>query len=298
MSMRKTRKFTLMLTAALVITASGARAAKNDSMDTDPGVRPPAMGGAFVAVADDINAIYYNPAGLALLTKRQVAVTHSDSFSLGIDNNYLAYAQQKFGVAWLHTGVPSDFLLGGGDYSEDTFILAGAHQMDPQTSVGLSFKMLKKQYTAPGSVLAGSSAESLSGEGYSFDVGVLYKVDEMTMVGAKVKDLMGSQKTVNTARTATEDKFKPQLSLGFSRRTSKDFMFAIELEGVGKETIVHVGAEKKLQDQLTLRAGLDDDVLTAGLGFSQNDWQFDYSYKNSISIGLDKTQRFGASVKF
>ena len=40
-------------------------------MDLQIGARPLGMGGAFVAIADDINAVYWNPAGLTQLTSAQ-----------------------------------------------------------------------------------------------------------------------------------------------------------------------------------------------------------------------------------
>lgn len=296
-----------MLCLFALLCAARAQCAKVDSGYPEPGVRPQGMGGAFVAVADDVNSIFYNPAGLALIKNRQVQITHTDLYGLGIDYNYLAYAQAKFGVAWAHYGVSSDFLLGGGDFSNDMLVFAGVYPIDKQTFVGANFKLLKSQFTAPGTTgtfVDGNGAtqnvtqESLGDQGISVDIGVLHQVDSVTTVGARVKDLYGYRKTTNTLQSVSNDKFKPQISVGFARKTSQDFLFAVELQGVGKETIVHIGAEKKMQDQLTLRAGLDDDVFTAGLSFAQDAWQFDYSYKNQVNTGLDKTQRFGATIRF
>ncbi|MCB2210636.1 PorV/PorQ family protein [bacterium] len=41
------------------------------------GTRPQAMGGAFVAVADDANALYWNPAGLGNLNQMEMLLVHS-----------------------------------------------------------------------------------------------------------------------------------------------------------------------------------------------------------------------------
>lgn len=51
----------------LSLIASPGIAIANDLQWTHFGIRPMAMGNAFVAVADDYNAIFYNPAGLARL---------------------------------------------------------------------------------------------------------------------------------------------------------------------------------------------------------------------------------------
>jgi hypothetical protein len=49
------------------------------------------MGDAFVAIADDASAIYWNPAGLALLDNRQVLINHID-LMLTIRHEYLTSA--------------------------------------------------------------------------------------------------------------------------------------------------------------------------------------------------------------
>ncbi|MFH1714777.1 MAG: PorV/PorQ family protein [Elusimicrobiota bacterium] len=56
------------------------------------GARVMAMGGAFTAVADDVNAIRYNPAGLRTLLRKQVMGTHIAWFQ-GIRGEYVAYGQ-------------------------------------------------------------------------------------------------------------------------------------------------------------------------------------------------------------
>lgn len=51
----------------------------------DIGARAVAMGGSFVAVADDITAIYWNPAGIARLQKGELAFIHTEWF---VDSNF------------------------------------------------------------------------------------------------------------------------------------------------------------------------------------------------------------------
>lgn len=49
------------------------------------------MGGAYTALADDSSAVYWNPAGLAHLDKRELSVSHAE-LGLGTRENFLAYA--------------------------------------------------------------------------------------------------------------------------------------------------------------------------------------------------------------
>ncbi|MBI4051201.1 MAG: PorV/PorQ family protein [Elusimicrobia bacterium] len=65
------------------------------------GARPVAMGEAFSAVADDIHATYYNPAGLAFFTRPQIGGMHNQYFQ-DINHEYASFAlpirQGKRGV--------------------------------------------------------------------------------------------------------------------------------------------------------------------------------------------------------
>ena len=64
------------------------------------GARPLAMGGAFVGLADDINSIYYNPAGLKFLTGLEASFMCS-RFWQGISYQYIAVGlpDVKYGLA-------------------------------------------------------------------------------------------------------------------------------------------------------------------------------------------------------
>ncbi len=42
------------------------------------GARPLGMGGGYIAIADDVNAIYWNPGGLAQLRKKEISAMHNE----------------------------------------------------------------------------------------------------------------------------------------------------------------------------------------------------------------------------
>ena len=64
------------------------------------GIRPMGMGGAFVAVSNDANALFYNPAGLADIEKTRVSL-----FSLEIETD-------KNTVSLIQDGLKTDFSNG------------------------------------------------------------------------------------------------------------------------------------------------------------------------------------------
>ncbi|MEW5944969.1 MAG: hypothetical protein AB1742_02095 [bacterium] len=299
--MKRFLKTALLLSAALALPAALITPAwaKTKSPFTPRGVRPQGMGNAFVAVAGDINSIYWNPAGLALIKRgeSQLMIEHQDLYGFGVDENYVAFAQNKFGFSWRHTGVGADFLFGA-DWSENVFTLSYAHQMDPQLYAGASLKYLKQTFKAPtDATTKGSSAMDVNGDGYAADVGFLYVVSKDTTAGVAVRDIFGEAEAEGIPG-GYKDRYEPIVSFGFSRTPSENIIHSFQLDHVAEEWRVSLGVEYKLQREIILRAGLEDEVITAGLGLMYEDWEIDYSFKNKPSQGLDKTQRFGAIVRF
>src|ERR1043166_3350945 len=80
MMKRGWRSAGLALVSVLLWTGA-ARAAFNDIVT---GARPQGMGGAFVAVADDANALYWNPAGLTQLDSAEATFMHSNDYDITV----------------------------------------------------------------------------------------------------------------------------------------------------------------------------------------------------------------------
>jgi len=165
--------------------------------DLGAGARAPGMGGAFVAVADDVYDIYYNPAGLATLSRPSLGASYSlldvgltDGSNLG--TSFLGYAQPlawrkanegTLGLAW------NSFSLNNSLYREDSFYLSYGRQLPyypfgGDLYLGGSLKYLRSSFgsfgtnlldsggtlTSQNSVLNGSNVQSA----FSGDLGALY----------------------------------------------------------------------------------------------------------------------------
>ena len=86
------------------------------------GARPLGMGETFVAIADDGNALSWNPAGLPSLGNHEIASSYADLFGIGIKNNHIYYVfpiadHYAFGFDWAHLNF-GDVELG---YKKDRF---------------------------------------------------------------------------------------------------------------------------------------------------------------------------------
>ena len=81
----------IFLAFAVVLAAPPAHAAKYaaEFLKVPVGARAIGMGGAFVAVADDATAPYWNPAGLIYLPYKEVLPQHSEQFGSLVNHDYL-----------------------------------------------------------------------------------------------------------------------------------------------------------------------------------------------------------------
>lgn len=139
------------------------------------GPRAIAMGQAFVAVADDANAVYWNPAGLNQLGGSEITLQY-DVFIETVRYQYLALATKlgkdaSLGISGklLNTGSENEIdALGnptGNTFSESymDIDLSGALRLNYYLDMGLTAKYISKS-------LAGASASS-----FAVDLGMLYR---------------------------------------------------------------------------------------------------------------------------
>src|SRR5688572_5651049 len=119
-----------------------------------PGARPVGMGEAFTGVADDVHAIYWNPAGLATLKKPELTGMHMQWFQ-DVSYEHVAFAYPMLsGAAWglslsnLHTdGIQrrtedTDAAIGEFESSDNVYTVSYARPVRDNLSVGGNFKYI------------------------------------------------------------------------------------------------------------------------------------------------------------
>ncbi|MBI4347292.1 MAG: PorV/PorQ family protein [Elusimicrobia bacterium] len=127
--------------AVLIAPAAAAAAPGSTSPDflrVSPAPRPAAMGESFVGLADDVNAIAYNPGGLGFIERQEIALMHNQYIS-GVTQEYVAYAlpTHKVGTFALSANLlrvepfkafdPNDQPIG--EVSADDLALSGAYAL-------------------------------------------------------------------------------------------------------------------------------------------------------------------------
>ena len=143
--------------------------------DIGIGARPAAMGRAHVALADDVNGMFYNPAGLVQSNTLAFGTMYARLFP-GIDDDQLHYGAisailpvkyiGKLGVALTNFNIDV--------YRENMLYLSYARRLPFNISLGGNVKLLR--WGADGDVdpISGVRDKDFSYTGLSFDVGLLY----------------------------------------------------------------------------------------------------------------------------
>lgn len=156
------------------------------------GPRPVAMGEAFVAKADDVNATAWNPAGLAQIQGIEAGFMHN-IYLQGTSVEHLAYAQNLFGIAslganltYVNYGQFSRYVMNGslpeaqGEFTPTALAVAAGYGqwLVPMVAVGASVKYFSQ------------TIDTKSYSAVAFDAGVLVKPPVTDLqLGAVVRNL-------------------------------------------------------------------------------------------------------------
>ncbi len=290
--------------AALLATASEGVV---NIQNIGSGARAQGLGNSFVAVADNADAVFANPAGLGQVSQRQVAYTNVSLLYAGIEGDDLgqhvvSYAQplgDKLGLGLGYERIGSSLM------SENGAFVSLSYQVERRLQVGLSAKYL---FWSVGSIPDDAGrADPLSNQSagnVGVDLGLLW---QSPVSGAQVGALL---KNINQPNVAYGEvvgdpdagALPMDVHVGVGYRLSSQSLVSVEyvrrdLTGDGSDHRLVVGGETQLVEGLLLRAGgrrlLSEDAgggLNAGLGYQWNQLVFDYAY----DIGLDLTETNGA----
>lgn len=240
--------------------------------DMGMGARALGMGGAFVAVADDGNAVYYNPAGLALVDGNKVTSMYSSTFGAG---SYfgLGYAGNNMGAAAFGLTSQVDGTDDYGNplapfsYAEGTLVGGYARALGP-IAVGGALK------------LYGQDVPENRGYGVTGDAGIMLSLPDFIgfKVGAVARNVVGTVKF----ESGHTDKFDMVLVVGASVKPFSKATIAADYDITHKT--VHAGAEYEIIPAFTARAGgmvtTDGKYgFAAGAGFVFSGIHVDYAYQ-------------------
>lgn len=274
----------MVLSALAVADGIGAFSAFKSGI----GARALAMGGAFVAVADDATASLWNPAGLALLDDTRLAGMSTDLYGLGITHQYVGavttFANLGIGLGWERASIAGQLIDGG--------VLGSAFTWVEQAIIGslatnvMDIAMVGanvKYYMADSGL--GDSAQ-----GFGFDLGLLVSLGDMFVIGINAMDLGG---TPIDWDGGASDTVSGLYKAGLAMKLADDkLILAADVDFDGLDIgDTHVGVEFQLIDELALRGGVvltnnfQDYYFAVGAGINVAGLYVDAAYVLEESIG-------------
>lgn len=271
-----------------------------------PSARAEGLGEAFVAVADDVNAGYWNPAGLVNLELMSVSLMHliwdtssyeyvafnypmSDKLKLGVHLIYLNYGTQE---------KTTETALGSFGGTSGTFSM-----YDMAVSVGAAYAMDNSMQLGLNVKYAMQSIDTDTVTAIAADLGGLYAFNFMDMnfvAGLALSNLGTKVNQDNLPMT-----LRGGLSTKFNVLEENDLLAAISLyypfesaklaENIG----VEYWYDKTFAARIGYKVGYDVGSFTAGIGFKSIledmfGYQIDYSYAPMGNLG--DTHRFSVTL--
>lgn len=287
------------------------------------GARASGMGNAFVSIANDGSAGYWNPSGMVLVEKREATAMHVERFGDLVNYDALGYVQivnggtQKrsaFGFSLIRSGV-DDVPFTSIDpntgehrvdryesWSEWALFFSYARLMRDDLSLGGSVKVIRKS-------IADDSAI-----GFGLDFGVLSRPWRALSVGLMAQDITstiliwnGETETISpTVKLGASYPFEIEVLRGtFVAAADVDTRFegrhfAAQRWAGAVSGDFHFGGEFWYKQLLAVRAGSDEGAFTAGAGFrfplSERALGIDYAFLEHED--LDASHRVSALFKF
>lgn len=232
------------------------------------GARPMGMGGAFIAVSDDINAVYWNPAGLSQLERSEATFNYNpDRWWYKGDEHYMSTYPYfiAFGSKISHYGIALTYVevakWAETKWSGKYWIyVACGFNVSKKLSFG--FKIGYREVENPSFEFFKSPfKDKLSSVPMIFGIGVLYKWKDNLNLGVLFQG---------------NGNVRPAIAIRPTRR----LLIAYDLYDIFRVTgylhTYRVGMEYKLTENLLLRSGFFGGQLTLGFGYSDDNFNFNY----------------------
>ena len=289
----------LLLSSAHAVSAGGTTAS---FLKLGSGARATGLGGAFTAVSDDINALSYNPAGLANLKRSEIGFTRAELVE-GVSYNFLGYSRPAAkGTIGLGINYLSQTSIEGRDANReaagkfgasDTAInLAYGRSLTARTGLGINFKYIT------------SRIADETGNSWAVDAGWQYKTPVKGLgLGFAVQNLGPKMKFIDEGSSLP---LTARAGMGYAVLDNILLSFDVDRQINEKKTVFSFGSEYAVFNSFSMRAGYlkntvsggnslaDSGGFKAGFGLKLRGFNLDYAVTPFGDIGKAHTISLGA----
>jgi len=290
----------LLATAAFALADTGGETTAT-FLTLGVGGRPTAMGEAYTGVAEGVNSLAYNPAGVAFLDVPEVSAMHAEWFQ-GMRYEYVAFA---YPLAWGSVGGAARALTAGGmerrtdadnpSEAQGTFgatdvavDLSYAYPFSREFGVGVNLKGIDQEL---------AETKTL---GFAGDVGAYWAPWSKVSFGLASRNLGPD---VKFAEDAVPLPMTAELGAAYRPLGQKVVLAAAAEKPFKGEALYKAGVEYNPFRYLSTRAGYISGVdtgglsgVTAGLGVNLAGFSFDFAYAPYGDLG--NTYRVGFTYGF
>ena len=255
------------------------------------GARPMAMGGAFTGLSDDINAAYWNPAGLVQLENNQITYTRTltDRDDYNYDD-FIAYAR-SFDSEWAIGGTFINSGFDAGNYGQLVdywFVCSYAIKTGENFSLGGNLRILHSEidvlnYSSARGVYESSDDDT----SIEIDLALFWKPQDNFSVGLLIQNFNEAKlfgvKSIRNVRPGIAFRVNDDVIL---TADIYDFLGESEDEPIDVSKNFRLGIEGRINENLLLRGGLYNPnsktdaakAITLGAGFLLMDETFSLDY--------------------
>jgi len=248
------------------------------------GPRPAALGGAFCGVADDTNAIWWNPAGLGFIEGGELTAMHNIWFE-EINYEYLGclYNLKDLGtlggsVIYLHMDEMSKLDWEGNKIGTFTArdlatTLSYGRRLTNNISLGSNLKYIHQEN------------EDHKAQGLALDLGGLMRLNRNLTLGTGIQNIRLSEKITFIKEG---DELPLLVKVGGSYRAlNEDLLLALDLNipSDNPKTSMNAGVEYWIKDLIAARIGYksvsdlgSSSHFTYGFGLRWKEYGFDAAY--------------------
>ncbi len=308
------KKFLFVLSVIIIGSSSLSAQSTYEFLRLDTSPRAAAVAGSFVAGNDDPNIIFYNPAGINLLTGTPASFSFFkhlldiNSASLAVSKEFSGLGRFAAGIQYMNYGTFTRTdangtklgTFGAGDFA---LSLGYGNQLDENFYYGANLKFIY------------SSIESYSSTGVALDLGLHYAIPESKWhFGFSILNFGTQLKSY----FSTKEDLPLDIRLGFSKELERlplKFYWSFNRLGDRFDSFferfkqITFGGEFRLGQSLRLRFGYDNQKrsdlklgaissglagFSIGLGFVVSKYNVDYSFSSLGSVGA--LHRFGIST--
>ncbi|OQA90997.1 MAG: Outer membrane protein transport protein (OMPP1/FadL/TodX) [Elusimicrobia bacterium ADurb.Bin231] len=279
--------------------SSGEGGSAAPVLKLESGARSSGMGGSFCGIADDIDAVQYNPAGLVQLHRKEIMLAHNEWIE-GVKNEFVGFGMPineywtaAIALNYMHV----DGLTGRDDSGTPTGKTFGGY--NGLLTLNLCAQVSEGMYVGGNIKVVQESVDNRKGTAFCADAGFLYRLNNWRF-GASVLN-------AGTEMELYEDSFPLPLTVktGVSYMMLKNTLLLTCDANNRKDTgtDVRAGAEYVISEMFVARAGYKTNAakntgsgVTCGVSINHQDWNVDYAFLPYGDFG--NTHRVSVSYKF